>query len=43
MIHSVDHATFPLKEEYENIRSLYKELVESVTHDKDEDLFDILD
>lgn len=43
LIHSVDHATFPLKVEYESIRSLYQELVESVTHDDDEDLFDILD
>ena len=43
LIHSVDHATFPLKVEYENVRSLYQELVESVTHDDDEDLFDILD
>ena len=43
LIQSVDYATFPLKVEYENIRSLYQELVESVTHDDDEDLFDILD
>lgn len=43
LIHSVEYATFPLKVEYENIRSLYQELVESITHDDDEDLFDILD
>lgn len=43
LIHSIDSITFPLNLEYEKIRSLCQSLVESVTHDEDEDLFDILD
>lgn len=43
LIHSVDCTAFPLKKEYEDIRSLYHNLVDSITHDDDEDLFDILD
>ena len=43
LIHSIDRVTFPLNLEYENIRSLCQSLVESITHDDDEDLFDILD
>lgn len=43
LIHSIDCVTFPLNLEYENIRSLCQSLVESITHDDDEDLFDILD
>ena len=43
LIHSIDRVTFPLNLEYENIRSLCQSLVESITHDEDEDLFDILD
>ena len=43
LIKSIDSKSFPLRKEYDDIRTLYNELVDEISHDDDEDLFDILD
>lgn len=43
LIKSINTAPFPLMREYIEIRNLYNELIEGITHDDDADLFDILD
>lgn len=43
LITSIDSKSFPLRKEYDDIRTLYNELVDEISHDDDEDLFDILD